>query len=318
MIDIRFLLLAMMGMIAIPVRGEDAPVADSLPTIAEEEIVVPADDDTVRIFVIPIQGQIGKPALYVVRRGVKEAIEAEAKVIVLDMNTPGGDLGTTLEIMQILDRYEGLSVTYVNSDAISAGAFISAATDEIRFAPDGVIGAAAPVMATGGEIDETMQLKIESYLKAKIRSISEDYPMRADVISAMVDADHELKIGDEILKPKGELLSLTATEAITLTSESGVVTSIAHPLTIDPGDSSLRSIFEDLLTVGLAGIEAYYSEHPPHIRAQLASVAAELGLVATGGSDYHGTGKPGLEIGTGRGDLVVPDTALEELRARKP
>lgn len=214
MIDIRFLLLAMMAMIAIPVRGEDVPVADSLPTIDEEEIVVPADDDTVRIFVIPIQGQIGKPTLYVLRRGVKEAIEAEAKVIVLDMNTPGGDLGTTLEIMQILDRYEGLSVTYVNSDAISAGAFISAATDEIRFAPDGVIGAAAPVMATGGEIDETMQLKIESYLKAKIRSISEDYPMRADVISAMVDADHELKIGDEILKPKGELLSLTATEAM--------------------------------------------------------------------------------------------------------
>lgn len=111
---------------------------------------------------------------------------------------------------------------------------------------------------------------------------------------------------------------LTATEAIILTTESGGVTSIAHPLTIDPGDSSLRSIFEDLRTVGLAGIEAYYSEHPPHIRAQLAGVAAELGLVATGGSDCHGTGKPGLEIGTGRGDLVVPDTALEELRARKP
>ena len=214
MIDIRFLLLAMMAMIAIPVRGEDAPVADSLPTIAEEEIVVPADDGTVKVFVIPIEGQIGKPTLYVVRRGVKEAIEADANVIILDMDTPGGDLASTLEIMQILDRYEGLSVTFVNSDAISAGAFISAATDEIRFAPDGVIGAAAPVMATGGEIDETMQLKIESYLKAKIRSISEDYPMRADVISAMVDADYELKIGDEILKPKGELLSLTATEAM--------------------------------------------------------------------------------------------------------
>ena len=111
---------------------------------------------------------------------------------------------------------------------------------------------------------------------------------------------------------------LTATEAIILATESGGVTSIAHPLMIDPGDSSLRSIFEDLRTVGLAGIEAYYSEHPPHVRAQLAGVAAELGLVATGGSDCHGTGKPGLEIGTGRGDLVVPDTALEELRARKP
>lgn len=111
---------------------------------------------------------------------------------------------------------------------------------------------------------------------------------------------------------------LTATEAIALTTESGGVTSIAHPLTIDPGESTLRSICEDLRDAGLAGIEAYYSEHPPHIRTQLASVAAELGLVATGGSDCHGTGKPGLEIGTGHGDLVVPDSVLEELKARMP
>lgn len=111
---------------------------------------------------------------------------------------------------------------------------------------------------------------------------------------------------------------LTATEAITLATESGGVTSIAHPLTIDPGSTTLRSIFEDLREIGLAGIEAYYSEHPPHIRAQLAGVAAELGLVATGGSDCHGAGKPGLEIGTGRGDLVIPDSVLEELLARRP
>jgi predicted metal-dependent phosphoesterase TrpH len=111
---------------------------------------------------------------------------------------------------------------------------------------------------------------------------------------------------------------LTATEAITLATESGGVTSIAHPLTVDPGDSSLRSLFEELREVGLAGIEAYYSEHPPHIRAQLAGVASDLDLVATGGSDCHGAGKPGLEIGTGHGDLVVPDSALEELRARRP
>jgi len=111
---------------------------------------------------------------------------------------------------------------------------------------------------------------------------------------------------------------LTATEAIMRTTESGGVTSIAHHLTIDPGESTLRSIFEDLRDVGLAGIEAYYSQHPPHLRTQLAGVAADLGLVATGGSDCHGTGKPGLAIGTGRGDLVVPDSALEELRTRRP
>ena len=111
---------------------------------------------------------------------------------------------------------------------------------------------------------------------------------------------------------------LTAIEAITLTMESGGVTSIAHPLTISTDAAHLGSIFEDLREVGLAGIEAHYSEHPPAIRAQLAAVAADLGLVATGGSDYHGTGKPGLRIGSGHGDLVVPDSALEELRRRRP
>jgi hypothetical protein len=111
---------------------------------------------------------------------------------------------------------------------------------------------------------------------------------------------------------------LTAIDAITLTTKSGGVTSIAHPLTINTDAATLRSIFEDLRDAGLAGIEAHYSEHSPATRTQLAAVAADLGLVATGGSDYHGSGKPGLQIGSGHGDLVVPDSALEELRERRP
>ena len=111
---------------------------------------------------------------------------------------------------------------------------------------------------------------------------------------------------------------LTAVDAIRLTKESGGATSIAHPLTINTDAATLRSIFEDLRYAGLTGIEAHYSEHPPAIRRQLAAVAADLGLVATGGSDYHGSGKPDLRIGSGRGDLVVPDSALEELRRHRP
>jgi len=214
-----FLIMAVSAWTALALGADDV---SATPEVVSDDVVIEVEsgdeveptDEVVQVFVIPIDGQIGKPTLYVVRRGIKEAIEAGAGIVILDMMTPGGDLASTLEIMQILDRYDGLSVTYVNNEAMSAGAFISAATDEIRFSPDGVIGAAAPVMATGGEIDETMQLKIESYLKAKIRSISEDYPMRAEVISAMVDADYELKIGDEVLKPEGELLSLTASEAM--------------------------------------------------------------------------------------------------------
>jgi membrane-bound serine protease (ClpP class) len=120
----------------------------------------------------------------------------------------------TFEMLLALEKFPGKTVTYVNREAISAGALISAGTDEIYFAPAGVIGAAAPVLATGGEIDATMKAKINSYLKARVRAISEGKGYRGEVISAMIDSDYELKIGDEVIKPKGELLSLTAQEAM--------------------------------------------------------------------------------------------------------
>lgn len=165
------------------------------------------------VVVIPIREAIAKPIFYVLRRGLKEAIDNKADVVVLDMKTPGGALDVTFEIMEALGRFPGQTITFVNSEAISAGAFISAVTDDIWFSPDGVIGAAAPVMSGGGEIDASMKQKIVSYLRARVRAVSEGKGYRGQVISAMIDADYELKIGDEVLKPKGELLSLTASEA---------------------------------------------------------------------------------------------------------
>ncbi len=169
-----------------------------------------------KVVVIPIRAQIAKPELYILRRGLKEAIEQKVDTIVLDMETPGGALDVTFEMLKALEKFPGKTVTYINREAISAGALISAGTDEIYLAPGGVIGAAAPILADGGEIGATMRGKIISYLKARVRSISEDKGYRGQVISAMIDMDYEFKIGDEVIKPKGELLSLTAREAVKL------------------------------------------------------------------------------------------------------
>lgn len=167
-----------------------------------------------KVLVIPIREEISKPTLYILRRGLKEAISQGADTVVLDMKTPGGSVAVTFDMLEALARFPGKTVTYVNSEAVSAGALISAGTDEIYFAPDGVIGAAAPVNSTGEDIDKTMKAKIVSYLKARVRSMSEGKGHRAEVISAMIDSEYELKIGDEVIKPKGELLSLTAQEAM--------------------------------------------------------------------------------------------------------
>ncbi|MEY3897099.1 MAG: hypothetical protein RLZZ214_2620, partial [Verrucomicrobiota bacterium] len=180
---------------------------------------VRADDSVVKtspvkVVVIPVRAQIAKPELFILRRGLKAAIEEKVDTIVLDMETPGGALDVTFEMLKALEKFPGKTITYVNREAISAGALIAAGTDEIYFAPGGIIGAAAPINATGAEIDPTMREKIVSYLKARVRSISEGKGYRGEVISAMIDLDSEFKIGDQVIKEKGELLSLTAQEAV--------------------------------------------------------------------------------------------------------
>ncbi len=205
--------------VAIVLFAQENPPAPAAPAdtapVPVQEAAAPARADGRRpvAYVIPVRDQIAKPTLYILRRGLKEAIEQKADVVILDMETPGGALDVTFEIMEALNRFEGETITFVNKEAISAGAFISAVTDEIYFAPTGVIGAAAPVLATGGELDASMKQKIVSYLRARVRAASEGKGFRGQVISAMIDADYELKIDDEVIKPKGELLSLTATEA---------------------------------------------------------------------------------------------------------
>ncbi len=166
-----------------------------------------------RVYVIPVREAIGSAVHYIIRRGLKEAIEQQADAVVLDMKTPGGALDSTLEIMEALAKFPGTTITYINTEAMSAGAFISASTQEIWFAPGGIIGAAAPVSMGGQEVEATMRQKIVSYLKARIRAESEGKGYRGEVVSAMIDADYVLKIGDKVIKDKGELLSLTAAEA---------------------------------------------------------------------------------------------------------
>src|SRR5205085_9273537 len=99
-----------------------------------------------KIYIIPIREDIMPPLTYLVRRGVKEAMEAKADVLVFDMDTNGGRIDTTKETISILDKFPGRTITYVSRTAFSAGAFIAVSTQEIYMAPQSQIGAAAPIM----------------------------------------------------------------------------------------------------------------------------------------------------------------------------
>ncbi|MEM1223119.1 MAG: NfeD family protein [Verrucomicrobiota bacterium] len=191
---------------------ESEPAPSNYPKPALREIET--EDGQVDVYVVPIEGPISKPNLFILRRALKEAISNNVEMVILDMDTPGGRVDICLEMMEMLDRFDGVTATYVNEDAISAGSFIAAATDEIYFSPRGKIGASAVIQGTGEDVPETARLKIESYLRANIRVLSDSDPLRGKVIRAMLDSDYELKVGDEVIKAEGELLTLTANEAV--------------------------------------------------------------------------------------------------------
>ena len=99
--------------------------------------------------------------------------------------------------------------------------------------------------------------------------------------------------------------------------EAGGTAVLAHPFQYRLDDAGLRGLIERCLDCGLGGIECRYSGYDEDMTAYLESLAREYGLVRTGGSDFHGSNKPEISIGSGKGSLSVPCEYLEELKSRR-
>ncbi len=139
--------------------------------------------------------------------------------------------------------------------------------------------------------------------------------VRAGAAADVDDAfDRFLADGRPAYVPKARL---SPADVARLAIASGGVAVLAHPLTLGLDPSALERLVGELAEAGLGGIEAVYGRYSTDERRALRRMARRRGLVATGGSDYHGTFKADLEVGTGMGDLDVPDSALEELAARR-
>lgn len=110
---------------------------------------------------------------------------------------------------------------------------------------------------------------------------------------------------------------LAADEAIDLALASHAIPVVAHPHTLGISAEEYGHAFERLADLGLCGIESYYAEYEPELRTHLVDICNKLGLVATGGSDFHGRYKPDLAVGSGHGDLAVPDDVVEALESRR-
>lgn len=110
--------------------------------------------------------------------------------------------------------------------------------------------------------------------------------------------------------------ALTGPEAVSLIREAGGIAVAAHLHLIKLPDEQLKEYLKELIPYGLDGVEGYYTDYTPDMEQRYRAMAKELGLVISGGTDYHGANKPHISIGKGRGNLEIPYTVLDGLRQR--
>ncbi|THJ20610.1 MAG: PHP domain-containing protein [Nitrospira sp. CG24D] len=103
-------------------------------------------------------------------------------------------------------------------------------------------------------------------------------------------------------------------DAIRWIKDAGGLAVLAHPTWVKTTEGTLTDLARQLKEQGLDGVEVHYSTHTPRQTRTYLSLAKQLGLLVTGGSDFHGMTKPDIEVGTGKGSLHVPDHLLPKLK----
>jgi len=108
---------------------------------------------------------------------------------------------------------------------------------------------------------------------------------------------------------------VTVTDAVALAAKAGGVAVLAHPGRLAAAERN--RVLSEALETGIDGVELWHSQHDAELRRSLASLVERHGLLATGGSDYHGRHKPDVRVGTGTaGNVAVPLQCLADLRDR--
>ncbi len=150
---------------------------------------------------------------------VRRAIETnpDAVAIVIEVNTLGGRVDAAIQIRDALLEAEPRTVAFIHPRAISAGALISLACDNVLMTKGATIGAATPIQAAPGGQAEAVGEKMVSYMRAEMRTTAEANGRRGDIAEAMVDAEVVI---DGIVEA-GKLLTLDTDQAIKMGMADG-------------------------------------------------------------------------------------------------
>jgi membrane-bound serine protease (ClpP class) len=170
-----------------------------------------AQDQRPVVYVAPIEGIIDLGLAPFVKRVLDEAAAADAAAVVLEINTFGGRVDAAVQIRDALLNSPVRTIAFVNKRAISAGALIALASENLVMTGGATIGAATPVqVGQPGAASESVGEKTVSYVRKEFRATAESRKRPPLLAEAMVDADVEIKGVIE----KGKLLTLTTEEAL--------------------------------------------------------------------------------------------------------
>ena len=111
--------------------------------------------------------------------------------------------------------------------------------------------------------------------------------------------------------------TLNYEESMELITKAGGVPVLAHPLLYKMSDTNLENMMVKLRQKGLKAVEVCYSTHSNSDTQHIMAMANRVGLIYSGGSDFHGATKPKIDMGTGMGKLAVPYEILEKIRGER-
>ena len=144
---------------------------------------------------------------------------------------------------------------------------------------------------------------------------------RAHFARVLVDKGYAPNMGkafDKYLQYGGKYCMrkevVTPEQAMKLLTSSGAWPCLAHPMQYHLGYDQIRVLVGSLKEQGLRGLEVYHSSQNPYQSSKLREIAREFGLLPSGGSDFHGSNKPDIDIGVGRGGLRISYALLKDIK----
>ncbi|MCL6605727.1 MAG: nodulation protein NfeD [Paenibacillus sp.] len=179
--------------------------------------VVSSNADTTKpksgpIFIIPVDQEIERGLQRFLERGFEEAVNYGAVLIVLDIDTPGGLVGTAEEIGSMVRESPIPTVAFIKGDAASAGSYIALNANTIIMKPGSMIGSASLVDMSGNAIDDA---KLVSFWKAKMVGAAALNGRDPEIAAGMTDSNivvNKPELG--VNKAKGQIIALTSDQAL--------------------------------------------------------------------------------------------------------